>query len=341
MKIWHSCIRMTAMAIGLFFLVPNAAHAQVQSEGLGRYYEEDAWYDITEWFDGNDYHPTDEVIGRWNDETYTQQGGGNSYEEWPTSSYYDYDQNDSYEVQMLTADTDRDGYVDTYQAWADTDGDGVYDLTEHVVLADPASSQDSSVRSSSPPSTHPQSHRRIPSNDDVQGIVESVRHVNTKVGQRIVATIKDQENRSIAVDLGRPRQLSQKPQEGDQLAARGTLLQWNGKTILAATSAAIDGKQVQVERDTRHLSGTIKNVKEFRSAGKAHKMVMLDLGNNQSAAVDLGQVDKLKSQFQLQEGKKLQILGVPVKVKDRRLIVATMLQQDGNQQTIHRADTRS
>lgn len=34
------------------------------------FYEDDAWYDVSEWFDGNDYNPTDEAIGRWDDEVF-------------------------------------------------------------------------------------------------------------------------------------------------------------------------------------------------------------------------------------------------------------------------------
>jgi hypothetical protein len=34
------------------------------------YYEDDGWLDVTEWFDANDYNPTDEKLGRWDDEAY-------------------------------------------------------------------------------------------------------------------------------------------------------------------------------------------------------------------------------------------------------------------------------
>lgn len=396
MKIWPTYLRSTAMAIGILSFTPIAAHAQVEAEDRGPYYEDDAWYDITEWFDGNDYNPTDEAAGRWDDEQFSHRDartgsdqpsdrndsavprtslqtasaqrdasnrdGGNNYQDWPTSSYYDYDENDSYEVQMLTVDSDLDGYVDAYQAWADTDGDGLYDATEHVVFADPSKN---ASQGSSSQSSQAVSRKQIASNDSVQGKIESVRRMNTAAGQRLVATVKSQESQSIEVDLGRPGLFSEKksgdqkgqeartkdksqsdsgiskntnmPQQGAQLTAKGTLLEWNGKKIFVATSATVDGKQVQVERDTRNLSGTVKKVKEFKSAGKTHKLVLLDLGNDQSVAVDLGQADKLDSQIQLQEGKKLQVIGLPVKVKDRRLIVAVVLKQDGNQQTIHRA----
>jgi len=54
-------------------------------EDRGSKVEDDAWYDISEWFDGNDYNPTDEAIGRWDDEIF-------SYEDARTSSDSDNDQ---------------------------------------------------------------------------------------------------------------------------------------------------------------------------------------------------------------------------------------------------------
>ncbi|WP_143543736.1 hypothetical protein [Rhodopirellula sp. MGV] len=70
---------MFAAALAASVAVPTVSNAQQvattpqsQSEvgSNSPYYEDDAWYDITEWFDGNDYNPTDEAIGRWDDEKF-------------------------------------------------------------------------------------------------------------------------------------------------------------------------------------------------------------------------------------------------------------------------------
>lgn len=55
------------------------------------YYEEDSWLDITEWFDGNDYNPTDETAFRWDNETYeasndTGTDDNGVYDEWLQAS---------------------------------------------------------------------------------------------------------------------------------------------------------------------------------------------------------------------------------------------------------------
>ena len=115
------------------------------------YYEDDAWYDISEWFDGNDYNPTDEVFGRWDDETYDvadDKGqdldndvwyGYNTaadndnwfydyydpgyYDSWSSrnsgkfdyvSRYYDYDNDGSYDALVSYSDSDSDGDYDRY-----------------------------------------------------------------------------------------------------------------------------------------------------------------------------------------------------------------------------------
>src|SRR4051812_37629482 len=60
------------------------------------YYEDDAWYDVSEWFDGNDYNPTDEAWWRWDDETYqrSQDTGGDVDREHNSYGYNTKNSND-------------------------------------------------------------------------------------------------------------------------------------------------------------------------------------------------------------------------------------------------------
>ena len=56
---------MLAAAIGAAMAFPVATlQADDEFGDNTPYYEDDAWYDVSEWFDGNDYNPTDEAIGR-------------------------------------------------------------------------------------------------------------------------------------------------------------------------------------------------------------------------------------------------------------------------------------
>ena len=66
MKIqWITCCGVLLGALSM----PQFAAAEEVNRGTP-YYEDDAWYDVSEWFDGNDYNPTDEVWFRWDDERY-------------------------------------------------------------------------------------------------------------------------------------------------------------------------------------------------------------------------------------------------------------------------------
>lgn len=122
-------------------------------------YEDDAWYDISEWFDGNDYNPTDEIAGKWDDEIYNpsvndddQDNDWNTYDDDSYYGGYDYD----YGYHYDHADNEYDygghydygtkwsyGYDDRYDAddwfydywdegyayYSDWDSDGIYDYS--------------------------------------------------------------------------------------------------------------------------------------------------------------------------------------------------------------------
>jgi microcompartment protein CcmK/EutM len=145
-----------ALAIGS---VAVGLGAGQEPEERGRYYEDDAWYDITEWFDGNDYNPTDEKWWRWDDETYdaAQDTGGdrdndgnwygyskdNKDDDWyydyydPWSyGYYHNDVNDLYDYRVRYYDLDNDGTFDAFVEHADRNGDDIYEYSNYVVLTD-------------------------------------------------------------------------------------------------------------------------------------------------------------------------------------------------------------
>ncbi len=94
------------------------------------YYEDDAWYDVSEWFDGNDYNPTDESAGVWDNETYnlSSETGVDGDNDWGNSLYgdsdydYDYDGNsEAYDAYAGEYDDgyryDSDGNTETYDAY--------------------------------------------------------------------------------------------------------------------------------------------------------------------------------------------------------------------------------
>lgn len=144
----------TAGAAAAMFASPAAAQVEEEVTDRGVYYEDDAWYDISEWFDGNDYNPTDETWWRWDNETYERAhdtGGDSDNDRWfgfdddsedDDDWFYDYydDGNQSYddrnndgvyEYTYWYWDRDRDGAYDSSYSSYDRDGDGRFDNTDY------------------------------------------------------------------------------------------------------------------------------------------------------------------------------------------------------------------
>ncbi|MCA9171482.1 MAG: hypothetical protein KDB23_27625, partial [Planctomycetales bacterium] len=136
---WILAFALGALSTFSHLLDANAANESVKNSP---YYEDDAWYDVSEWFDGNDYNPTDEAIGRWDDETYDRADALTSSDtdndiDWNASRYGYYDNDklsdnkwfyDYYDYGNLDySDYDDDGYWDYTANYYDYDNDGVYD----------------------------------------------------------------------------------------------------------------------------------------------------------------------------------------------------------------------
>src|SRR5687768_5647545 len=118
-----------AVVAGLGTFGPGIPAYAAEFGDRSAYYEDDGLLDITEWFDGNDYNPTDEAWWRWDDETYqaakdTSGDRDNDgwygytarddndwyydyYDPYPYS-YYDYDNNDLYDYGSRYYDYDND-----------------------------------------------------------------------------------------------------------------------------------------------------------------------------------------------------------------------------------------
>jgi hypothetical protein len=123
------------------------------------YYEDDAWYDVSEWLDGNDYNPTDETIGRWDDETYDAETAGSdsdndadqgytqnkhsnnndwfydNFDNRKSSVYSGPNRENVYSYRWDYFDYDRDGYYDAVTSLYDTNNDGSYDQFKYYAFS--------------------------------------------------------------------------------------------------------------------------------------------------------------------------------------------------------------
>jgi len=222
-----ACIAPVVMAP---MMMSPTAHAQVadEREDRGRFYEDDAWYDVSEWFDGNDYNPTDEAIGRWDNEVFEYHDALTSSDEdsdgdWIDSEeFYGEDYDDGY---ARFADNDRDQNYETYSRYYDSDNDRLYD--SHVTYYDrdrdgTYDEYDFNALSHTPDNAVPSSEI-----GNLNGKPQTIdgQVAETKVIKRLdrlthLAHIKGQDGKSLWVDLGEDGLLLQ-VYKGDELTATG------------------------------------------------------------------------------------------------------------------------
>jgi hypothetical protein len=218
------------------------------------YYEDDAWYDITEWLDGNDYNPTDEAVGSWDDEDYdwaaiesdqdSDAGAGYGYDannaddDWYYDyyddydySYYDYlDEDGVYDYTYEYYDYDDDGYYDAFSSYHDTDGDGLYDDYDYYSF-NTSTAAEESQNASQTASNNAQQADQQQANQDQQrqarsgskqfqasGQVHKAKRVKVRNGgDRLMVQLQGNQGKTFLIDLGHPSELrGQQNQQGQQ-----------------------------------------------------------------------------------------------------------------------------
>lgn len=273
------------------------------------FYEEDAWYDVSEWLDGNDYNPTDEVFGRWDDEYYgsspvsTDQDNdigadpNESYgfndadadDDW-FYDYYDYTEtyldeaNDgTYGYKYEYYDYDNDGFADAYASWTDADGDGIYEDYDSYRFGDFTAS----VELNAPHSTN---------SSDSQTASSS----NT--------TEKDNQSQQTAANDNSPEN---KQQKSDLSSKR-----------LSVTGTVERTKRVNVPHGPQRLIAEVK--------GDNDKMFLVDLGpsnqfgqakKDQQSQAEQSDATSANAEV-VTKGEKIVAHGPAIKVGDKQLIVA-------------------
>lgn len=303
------------------------------------YYEDDAWYDITEWFDGNDYNPTDEVVGRWDDETYeavedtgTDRDGdaygysGTTDNDW----FYDYYDGDSYWYYPSATDSytygshyydyDNDGVYDAFTSYTDWDNDGIYDNVAYYSLNN-AGSQEDQPKQARADGTGGSKAQTITGN------IEKIKQVQVRGAKHTVVAVQ-QSGKSVNIDLGKSQGIqSLNLKSGTSITAGGPMAKVGDKSIILAKSVTVAGKEHQIDRERREFTGKVTSTRKTKVRGTEHLLAMVDASasNAGTIAVDLGPADKLN--MQVEKGTQLTFTGVPVKVKDKRLILAQSVEQ--------------
>lgn len=344
------------LAAAVPWALPSTTLAEEWEEN-SVYYEDDAWYDITEWLDGNDYNPTDESAGVWNDEVYDsaavesdvdsdwfgydrQDETDNWYYDYYDDdyAYYDYGDDDGmYEYSYSYYDYDDDAYYDAFSSSYDSDDDGFFDSYSYVTFDTAADSKNAEQTKQQ---VSQQGKAGAAKQSSVSGKVEKTKTVKVRSGDRLVAQVTSDQGKAVVVDLGPKGQGGEQSatpmvKQGQQISAKGPMIKVGDKQVLLAQTVKVaDGQEQQVSRSGRQISGKVAKVKTARIRGQEHQMAIVDLAAGKQILVDLGRADKL--QVEIKEGDQLDISGVPVKVNDKAVIIANSVTKGGEKVKIER-----
>jgi hypothetical protein len=332
------------------------------------YYEDDAWYDVTEWLDGNDYNPTDEQFGEWDNEVYDSDSleydyddddrfGYNSddqpdnwfYDYWePNYWTYDGDRSDadSYDYAYSYYDYDGDGIFDSYTSYYDWNDDGWFEDVDHYTFDSwtdetrTASTDRQSQNQQSPGNQSAQASRQSSKRHKISGQVTNKKNVAVRGVTHVVVQVKQQDGKHIAADLGPQSGLKNVNVAKDsQITAQGLLTKAGDKPVLLARSITIDGSSHQLDRQPRKFEGTVVSTRQIPVRGQQHTLVVMKTEAGKQRLVDLGRSDRLQ-ELDLRKNAQISVRGVPLKVNDRPLVMAHSVESDGTSVSIDRRPDR-
>ena len=324
------------------------------------YYEDDAWYDVSEWFDGNDYNPTDETWWRWDDETYQASKDTGTdidndswygyttrddddwyydyYDPYPYT-YYDSRNAGAYDYGSRYYDYDNDGVYDALATYYDTDGDGLYDDYNYYAFTDRGTDKQKKAGK--------EGQAREARQQTLTGTIEKTKMVKVRGGkQHIVVSIRPKEatkDQVLIADLGRADDLKGvNPKLGSQITVKGPKARVGQQAVILARQFELDGKTTQVNRTGRQFTGTVLSThKSKKVRGQEHLMAMVETkqkDKTHKVAVDLGPTERLK--MEVNKGQELTFTGFPVKVKNKPLIMADTIQKGDQTVQIQRQPNR-
>jgi hypothetical protein len=317
-------------------------------EDQGPYYEDDAWYDISEWFDGNDYNPTDETIGEIDDESYDvgDDTGADLDSDWYGYDdryddddwfydyyddgypyYYDTDDNPAdFEYSHRYYDYDGDGLYDAYYRYHDNDGDGFYEVVSYFTFNDVADREQTDRSSQQNPESAKQ-HR-------VSGEITKTKKVSVADTRHMVAVLRTSAGNQAIVDLGPVRDIDQLDLEkGDKLTVHGPSVKIGQRKTILAKKVSANGRTQETRRSGKTMTGRIVNTRTAEVRGKERQIAVVET-NGKHRLVDLGPANRLE--MELDKGAKVTVTGVPVKVGDKRVLIAHEIEHGQETASIER-----
>lgn len=311
------CSLMSALAVA----------QQQEPEDRGWKYEDDAWYDITEWFDGNDYNPTDEAWGRWDDETYDSADAAtsddydsdvsydsNDYRYYDDSNYrhynydafandskgknYDYDYNYDYQqpYDYNAYSSDLNNYQ--YEPYASDSGDDwYYDRLDGIYQYFAPTSGDD---------RYTFAMRYYDYNGD--GTFDAYYYYGDSDGDGIY-------------DISKFRSLNDQKKQDKNKASKD---------------------QSPLKDAKRHsITGTVKDVRNVNVRDQKNLVVRIqsEKSKNRMSIIDLGNAEQFND-VKIEQGTTLTAKGAMTRVGDKRVLLADSVNVNNNEIEIERSDSK-
>lgn len=190
----------------------------------------------------------------------------------------------------------------------------------------------------------------------IQGEIAATKLVDvTHRGQtesHVVALVRTDQGKLVAVDLGPQRDLRAATPMGAQIQARGQMVRVGDRNTLLAERAQIEGRMVRIEQPVqmrqqrtqqqmqsqRTLRGEVLRQKLVSVRGEPirHRVVLLETDRGDRFIVDLGPSRDLR-QAQIRPGKQLTVRATPTRVGQQRVLKADRLRVEGRTYRIDRA----
>lgn len=248
-------------------------------------------------------------------------------------TYYSTSSSDSpaYASAVRYQDIDGDGVYDSVANFSDSSKSGKFDAYDRYDFAE--IDQNNDKNNDGFPDSPVDSSRYTVSGKIETTKIAKVNGVESLVVK--VALASASPNTPTIVDLGATTQWqSTSVKANDTLTATGPIEQIGDKTVMIAESVTVgQAKPITITRLSPTIKGEVVDVTQTQVKGMEHTLVVVNNGSDRQI-VDLGPTSALK--FTVAPQTKLSVRGVPVQVRDHKIIMADFIDLNGQQINIQR-----
>lgn len=324
----------------------NIRQVERQAQRLGNrtnYYTDNTWKQVSPWASKYELRPVQRAANAAANTTavaaanarfgYTNQNTATTQNGW----FYDYyatpyttyakraDNNDFYSSAYTFNDTDNDGAYDEFINYRDSDNKGRYDEYDEYSFSDVKRDAQKSERNDGLYDAN---------RHTVSGKIEASKSAKVNGNVHTLVRVKSDREEPTIVDLGATSSLTKvKVEVGQDIVASGPLMQIGENEVLMAESVKISGEEVIVARSAPKTSGIVLDTMTAEVQKGTHSLAIIK-SENGNQLIDLGKADQLRVKIDPQS--EVVVWGVPVQMKDQRVILAEKIEVNGQTYEIKR-----